>query len=144
MTPDSPVTAQPSITALDPPAPTTATKDVTVFFDGECPLCRREIALLRKLDRRNRIGFVDITSEEFDASELGISHAALMAEIHGRSADGSSIKGVEVFRQLYAAVGFSRIVWLTRLPGVAQVLNLGYRLFARNRLKLTGRCSPAE
>ena len=144
MRPDSQVNIQSPETDPDPPVSTTPTRDVTVFFDGECPLCRREIAVLRKLDRRKRIDFVDITSEEFDASDLGTSHAALMAEIHGRSADGSIIKGVEVFRQLYAAVGFSRIVWLTRLPGVAQVLNLSYRVFARNRLKLTGRCPSVK
>ena len=33
------------------------------------------------------------------------------------------------------------LVWLTRLPGLSHTLDLGYRLFARNRLKLTGRCT---
>jgi predicted DCC family thiol-disulfide oxidoreductase YuxK len=33
---------------------------LTVFHDGACPLCRREIALMRRLDRRGRIEFVDV------------------------------------------------------------------------------------
>lgn len=49
--------------------------------------------------------------------------------------------GVEVFRRLYAAVGFGPLAALTRLPGVAQLLDLGYRWFAKNRLRLTGRCA---
>lgn len=71
---------------------------------------------------------------------LGADRATLMARIHGRLPDGTWIEGVEVFRRLYAAVGFGPLVMLSRLPGVAQVADAAYALFARNRLKLTGRC----
>ena len=33
---------------------------LTVFFDGQCPLCTREIALLKQLDTRQRLHFEDI------------------------------------------------------------------------------------
>ncbi|MCA3300536.1 MAG: DUF393 domain-containing protein, partial [Roseomonas sp.] len=36
---------------------------VTVWFDGACPLCLREIALMRRLDRRGAIDFIDIGAE---------------------------------------------------------------------------------
>jgi predicted DCC family thiol-disulfide oxidoreductase YuxK len=117
---------------------------VEVFFDGDCPLCRREIALLRHWDRQARIRFTDIAREDFDAAKVGISFESLMAEIHGRLPDGSLIQGVEVFRRLYEAVGFRWLVALTRWPGVAFLLDQAYRLFARNRLKLTGRCSAVS
>lgn len=113
-----------------------------VFFDGACPLCRREIALLRRLDRgRGRIRFTDIDAPDFDPAAIGRTHAELMAEIHGRLPDGSLVTGVEVFRQLYAAVGFGLLVAITRLPGIRFVLDAAYALFAKNRLRLTGRCT---
>jgi predicted DCC family thiol-disulfide oxidoreductase YuxK len=31
-----------------------------VFFDGQCPICVREIRMLSKLDRREKIRFTDI------------------------------------------------------------------------------------
>jgi predicted DCC family thiol-disulfide oxidoreductase YuxK len=114
---------------------------VEVFFDGDCPLCVREIDMLRKLDRRGRIRFTDIAARGFEPEAYGTTREALMAEIHGRLPDGTWIKGVEVFRQLYAAVGLGPAVAVTRLPGVRSVLDAGYRLFAKNRLKLTGRCT---
>lgn len=117
------------------------TYDVEVFFDGACPLCRREIAMLSRWDRKGRIRFTDIAAPGFDAPALGWTQAELMAEIHGRLPDGTSIKGVEVFRRLYSAVGFGPLVWLTRLPGLSHLLDAGYSMFARHRLKLTGRCS---
>lgn len=115
---------------------------VEVFFDGDCPLCTREIAMLRWLDRRHRIVFTDIAAPGFDASALGRTQSALMDRIQGRLADGSWIEGVEVFRRLYGAVGFGPLIPLTRLPGVRHALDWGYERFAKNRLKWTGRCAP--
>ena len=114
-----------------------------VFYDGECPLCVREIEMLRGLDRRARLRFTDIADPRFDAASVGVSWPTLMAQIHGRMPDGTLVHGVEVFRQLYQAVGFGPIVALTRVPGISQGLDLAYELFARNRLRLTGRCDDA-
>jgi predicted DCC family thiol-disulfide oxidoreductase YuxK len=115
--------------------------DIEVFFDGACPLCAREIALLRGMDRRGRIRFTDITDPGFDPTACGRTMGELMAGIQGRLPDGTWVQGVEVFRRLYSAVGLSWAVAPTRLPGVSQVLDAGYRLFAKNRLRLTGRCA---
>jgi predicted DCC family thiol-disulfide oxidoreductase YuxK len=115
--------------------------DVEVFYDGACPLCMREIRMLRRRDRRARIRFTDIAAESFDATAVGLTWEALMERIHGRLPDGTLIEGVEVFRRLYAAVGFRALVNLSRAPGVSQLLDLAYRLFAKNRLRLTGRCA---
>ena len=112
-----------------------------VFYDGDCPLCMREIRLLRQLDKRQRIRFVDIAVEGFDAASVGVSSEELMDRLHGRLPDGTLIEGVEVFRRLYAAVGFAPLVTLTRLPGIEHALDLGYGWFAKNRLRLTGRCA---
>jgi len=119
---------------------------VEVFYDGDCPLCLREIKLLRWLDRKRRIRFTDIATVDFQASEFGKTHADFMDEIHGRVPDengnpGGWIIGVEVFRQLYAAVGLGPFVWPSRLPGISHALDFGYRVFAKHRLRLTGRCT---
>lgn len=114
--------------------------DVEVFYDGECPLCVREIDMLRRRDRKERIRFTDIAEDGFDAGALGLSPNALMARIHGRLPDGTFIDGVEVFRRMYAAVGFARAARMSRLPGIAQLLDAAYGAFAKRRLWLTGRC----
>jgi predicted DCC family thiol-disulfide oxidoreductase YuxK len=126
---------------MDPTSPVSVF-DVEVFYDGECPLCMREIRLLTRLDEKiGRIRFSDISAPGFDPANVGLTHEALMAEIHGRLPDGTVVRGVEVFRRLYAAVGFGGVVALTRLPGIAQLLDAAYRVFAKNRLRLSGRCT---
>ena len=115
--------------------------DVEVFYDGACPLCLREINMLRRRDHRARIRFTDLAAHGFDADAVGVTWNALMERIHGRLPDGTLIEGVEVFRRLYVAVGFEPLVKLSRAPGVSQLLDLAYHLFAKNRLRLTGRCA---
>ena len=117
------------------------TYTVEVFYDGDCPLCLKEIQLLRWMDRRQKIRFTDIAAADFDPSSVGLTFQELMDRIHGRLADGQMIEGVEVFRQLYSAVGLGFIVALTRIPGVSHALDWAYRIFARHRLSLTGRCA---
>ena len=63
-----------------------------------------------------------------------------MEKIHGRLPNGEIIEGVEVFRRLYAAIGLRWAVSVTRAPGISRLLDLAYRGFARNRMRLTGRC----
>ena len=112
-----------------------------VFFDGACSLCTREINMLRRLDRNDRIIFTDIAAPDFDAeAQAGLSYSTLMATIHARLPDGTLITGVEVFRQLYGRVGLKSLMPLTRIPGIKQGLDVAYEKFAKNRLRLTGRC----
>jgi predicted DCC family thiol-disulfide oxidoreductase YuxK len=114
-----------------------------VFFDGDCPLCMREIRMLKRMDKRATVEFTDIADPQFEPP-IGFSHKQLMASIHGRLATGEMVDGVEVFRQLYTAVGFGPVVKLTRLPGIRQLLDVGYKFFAKNRLRLTGRCEDGS
>lgn len=119
----------------------TKSAEMEVFFDGGCPLCLREINFLKRRDCHGRIKFTDIDASDFSSESCGKTYDELMAKIYGRLPDGTWITGVEVFRRLYAAVGFGPLVALTRLPVISQIMDLGYHLFAKNRLRLTGRCT---
>jgi predicted DCC family thiol-disulfide oxidoreductase YuxK len=113
---------------------------IEVFYDGECLLCRREIAFLRTKDRKRLIHFRDIQRIDFASAGIPKTYQQLMAEIHGRLPDGTWIKGVEVFRRLYDAIGWNWIVAITRWPVVREFLDWAYQIFAKRRLALTGRC----
>lgn len=113
---------------------------IQVFFDGACPICRREINMIERWDRSHRIWFTDIAKSDFDAKEWGIDQKTLMDELHARLPDGSWVKGVEAFRQIYSLVGLGWIVSISRWHGISQILEGMYRIFARNRLRWTGRC----
>jgi predicted DCC family thiol-disulfide oxidoreductase YuxK len=126
---------------------TTTRKDwqLNLLFDGECPLCSREVNMLRRLDRdRGRIRFEDISKSDFDATAYGLDDNRVMARIHGMLPDGTVVEGVDVFRRAYAAVGLGWLLAPTRWPGFRYLADLAYRIFARNRLRWTGRTCACE
>ena len=113
---------------------------IEVFYDGDCPLCVKEIGMLRWMDRKSRIRFTDIAKPDFDPAEIGKSFEDVMRSIHGRLPNGSVIEGANVFRHLYSAVGFGPVVFITKLPLMRQICDGLYRVFAKYRLRMTGRC----
>ena len=114
--------------------------EVVVFYDGDCPLCMREVAMLERLDRgRGQLGLIDIAAPDFDARSYGLDQDTLMGEIHAFTPDGRLVRGMEVFRRAYGAVGLGWVLGFTRWPGVSQVADAAYRWFAKRRLSLTGR-----
>src|SRR5512138_3405097 len=90
-----------------------------VFFDGACPYCSREVRLLRRLDRRGQVLFSDLSAPGFSPDRIGVPWDALMARIHARLPGGTLVEGVEVFRRVYAHLGFGPLVAVTRLPGLS-------------------------
>ncbi|NWF74223.1 MAG: DUF393 domain-containing protein [Nitrospirae bacterium] len=112
---------------------------LTLFFDGACPICAREIALMKRLDRRRQLDFCDFSAQEYDVASRGFSTEDLATVIHARWADGNVITGVEVFRAMWEAVGLGFLATLSRLSFVEPLVLNAYAWFARNRLWLTGR-----
>ena len=111
---------------------------LTVFYDGACPICAREMALMKRLDRTQRLTLLDFSLADF-AAPADLAVTDLSAVIHAQWADGTVITGVEVFRAIWEAIGLGFLSRLSRLPLVAPLMVTAYGWFARNRLWLTGR-----
>ena len=110
-----------------------ASYPLTVFFDGACPICAREIAFMKRLDRLRQLEFCDFSTQEYDAASSGVATADRGTVIHARWADGSVITGVEVFRAMWEAVGLGLLTKLSRLSLVEPLVLRAYEWFARNR-----------
>lgn len=108
-----------------------STHEFEVFFDGDCPLCRREIGMIRRKDKVGRLLLTDISDARFVPSDRTM--VELMKEIHGRHLDGSYVTGVEVFRQIYRRLGFGFLVSPSRLPVISHFLQFAYTVFAKLR-----------
>ncbi len=106
---------------------------VTVFFDGSCPLCRREIAMMRRLDRRRAIAFVDVANG--DAS-CPIDRAELLARFHALE-KGTLLSGARAFAAMWRAIPILRPLGLIAdLPVFRPLFEAGYRVFLRLRPRL--------
>lgn len=115
-------------TALEP-AP------LRVYFDGSCPLCRREIAYYQQCPGGDRLSWVDVSAP----ADLGpgLSCTAAMARFHVRDAAGQLFEGGAAFARLWRELPGWR--WLGQLfgrPPMRWALELAYRVFLPLRPRL--------
>lgn len=117
------------------------TWQIKLLYDGECPLCLREINFLQKQDAgRGIVKFVDIAADNYQPEENGgVDFEAGMERIHGILSDGTVVKNLEVFRRVYAALGMGWVYAFTRWPIIGAIANWIYEIWADKRLVLTGR-----
>jgi predicted DCC family thiol-disulfide oxidoreductase YuxK len=107
---------------------------VKVWYDGACPLCLREIALMRRLDRRGGIAFIDV-AQGSDPS-CPIDRAALLARFHAEE-DGVVHSGAAAFAAMWRAIPLLRPLGLAaRNPLMLRLLEAAYLRFLKVRPRL--------
>ena len=107
---------------------------VKVWFDGACPLCTREIALMRRLDRRGAITFIDVADRTDPACP--VDRATLLARFHAEE-DGVVLSGAAAFAAMWRAIPLLRPLGLAaRWRPVLRVLEAAYIQFLKLRPRL--------
>ena len=109
---------------------------MTIYFDGSCPLCTREVRLLTRYDDQKRLQLVDCSPQNFAPIE-GHSRDAMMALIHARDAAGLWLIGAPVFAAAYQASGFASIASLWGSQRLQPMWRVVYPWIARNRMWLS-------
>ncbi|MEO0986855.1 MAG: DUF393 domain-containing protein [Cyanobacteria bacterium J06639_14] len=114
---------------------------IRMLYDGDCPLCLREVNFLQQKDAgRGLVDFVDIADDSYDpAANGGVDFATAMGRIHAVLPDGTVIQNVEVFRRIYSILGIGWMYAPTRWPVIGPLVDKLYDLWADWRLKATGR-----
>lgn len=113
-----------------------------VWFDGACPICTREIALMRRLDRAGRIDFIDASSA--GGGECPLDRALLLERFHAQEQGGPIVSGAAAFAAMWRAIPLLRpIGLLAKFPPALACLELFYRAFLKIRPALTRRLQRA-
>lgn len=113
------------------------TPELTVLYDGSCPICRWEQRKLTAADRHGRLCFVDIQAPGFDAGVYGRDLGQLMGRLHARRTDGTWLVGWETLLACYRAVGWWWLhVPLSRVP--RPLADRLYACFAAQRQRIAG------
>ena len=113
---------------------------IEVFYDGDCPICRFEVRLYRRMDRARRIAWIDI--ERLADADLppDRTRESLLKRFHVRDAAGGWHMGVDAFARIWRELPWlRRLAWVFRTPVLRQAAQALYRLFlawqARDRAR---------
>ena len=102
---------------------------ITVFFDGQCPMCRREIDYYRRLPNLSPIEWVDIADDTTDTSKYGLDRNLAMIRFHVRDRQGQWHTGAWGFVELWRHLPGWR--WLARVLTFSRLVPLADRVYAR-------------
>lgn len=111
--------------------------ELTVFYDGFCPLCVREVKKLSKLDKRKRMQFVDIQAEGFENQYPLINKQEANRILIGQKADGSITKGLDTTHAAWTLAGKSYVTAWLRWPIISFFTDKAYLIFAKHRYTLS-------
>ena len=106
---------------------------VKVWFDSSCPLCAREIKIMRKLDWFNEVDFVDVLS----TPDCPTQREHLLERFHAQRLGGPLLSGAAAFALLWRSLPLLRPLGeIARIPFVLRILEILYLRFLAIRPKL--------
>ncbi len=113
-----------------------------LLYDGQCSICRRATANLKRRDRENRIITEDISDPAFNPGRYGLTAEQVRTVMHVVLPDGRVLRAMDAVRAAYAAVGRGWLLAPTAWPGIRRLADAFYRGFARHRMTFSGRLGP--
>jgi predicted DCC family thiol-disulfide oxidoreductase YuxK len=113
---------------------------VVCFHDGECPICRVEVDMMKKLDRAGNVQWVDISQNKQALDKYGLSYDEAMKSMHVFDNTKQQLSNdIDGFLLLWQQLPYYRKVagWVSACPTLKKLLTVAYRLFAKYRLKIS-------
>ena len=117
-------------------------QSLTIYYDGECPLCLAEIHFLKSRNKLRLLEFVDVAASQYDEAEHQLSCKLALATMQGRLGDGTQLEGIPVFAEAYKRANLPTLAWLFSRSWLAPLLNAGYYVFAKYRHGISKTVGP--
>ena len=117
-------------------------QSLTIYYDGECPLCLAEIHFLKNRNSLGLLEFVDVAAPQFDESAHQLTCKLALATMQGRLGDGTQLEGIPVFAEAYKRANLPMLAWLFSRSWLKPVLNASYFVFAKYRHTISKTIGP--
>lgn len=117
---------------------------ISVFYDGECGLCAKEISYYRRLAPDGVFIWYDITKSSIELEAEGVGLAQGLRIIHAKDDNGVIHTGVDAFILIWKQLKKWRFLAVfVSLPVMRQTVGVLYGVFASWRFKRLKHCQLA-
>src|SRR5258706_12970014 len=115
-----------------------------LFFDAECKFCTRIPRRMAPILERRGIALAPLQAPRVGAL-LGLYREELLFAMRFLLSDGSQFGGADAAVALAREIWWGRpLLWVSRIPGMMEVLRKGYRWVAANRSCAAASCPASE
>ena len=102
----------------------------TLFYDGNCPLCMREVHLLERL-ANDHLKMIDL--HEVPAAEGQPRQLEMLKNLYLRTSDGEWLTGVDATVRAWSHTRWGFLFKALRLPLIGALADAAYQYWARKR-----------
>jgi predicted DCC family thiol-disulfide oxidoreductase YuxK len=111
-----------------------------ILYDDSCGFCRRWIPFWEGTLQRRGFSIAPLQADWVRA-KLQLSESELLHDLRLLLADGSQIRGADVYRYATRRIWWAWPVYLFSItPGLRSIFDWGYRTFAANRFRVSAAC----
>ncbi len=111
-----------------------------ILYDDSCGFCRRWVPFGEGALRRRGFAIAPLQADWVRA-RLRLSEAELLDDLRLLLADGTQIRGAEVYRYVARRIWWALpVYWFSIAPGLRTVFDWGYRTLAANRFRVSSAC----
>lgn len=121
--------------------------ELTVYYDGDCPLCNRTVTILHHFDVLKAVSFKNL--QQYGENEPALAayeQKLLLLDLYAVDHNAQVFSGVDTYSKILVKMRYLAIFgWLMRFPGVYQIAKAIYRNIAdkRERVGCDELCLPA-
>ncbi len=117
---------------------------LTVYYDGKCGLCRREIEYYKRVAPVDRFVWLDIATDPASLADLNISQSDALRRLHARDSSGAIFVGVNAFIAIWQGLNYWRyLAMIVNIPLLQPLAAFAYDRFADYRFSRLTHCQIA-
>ncbi len=114
---------------------------ITVFYDGKCGLCSREIGHYMKISPPTTFIWCDIANEPKHLKKINVSQSDALRRLHVSDQTGTIYVGIDAFIAIWRKLPRWRLLALIcAIPGIRSILNFLYNKFADWKFSRSAHC----
>ncbi len=85
-------------------------RKIKVFYDGGCRVCNKEIKFYSMLDKKNKIEWINILTNNCNTLKSNISKKRLLEILHVQKTNGEIVTGVNAFYVIWRELKYFRVL----------------------------------
>ena len=118
---------------------------LTVFYDGKCGLCSREIGHYMKISPTTTFIWRDIANEPHHLKLINVSQSDALKRLHVSDQKGTIHVGIDAFIAIWRKLPRWRLLALIcATPGIRSILNFLYNKFADWKFSRSAHCQMSS
>ena len=114
---------------------------ITVYYDGKCGLCSKEINHYKKIVEGDKFNWVDITIDDKEFVSNGFKVSEGLNQLHIKDENGQFHIGVDAFITIWKNIKYWKtLAKIISFPLIKIFAELVYNIFANWRFKKLNHC----